>query len=265
MAGQICAGIKKSAKEKEQDVEEAKEHVPTDVAYLKDTQGIPDFWQKAILNNQMMLQYIREKDRDTLNYITNVTTVETLEPPTITVNLTFKENEYFTNQVLSLKARFRDDDKQEVVETEGTVIDWKDGKDLTKKKIKKKQKNKKTGETRQIVKTVDAQSFFRCFESRKAPEKDSDSDEEDEETNKLLDDLDEAMQVALDFDDLYQFEALEYYLNFGPNPGEDFMGLGGDDEDDDEDQADEKPKKKPGKKDESGAGGEEGKQECKQQ
>jgi nucleosome assembly protein 1-like 1 len=130
--------------------------VPTDVAYLKDTQGIPDFWQKAILNNQMMLQYIREKDRDTLNYITNVTTVETLEPPTITVNLTFKENEYFTNQVLSLKARFRDDDKQEVVETEGTVIDWKDGKDLTKKKIKKKQKNKKTGETRQIVKTVDA-------------------------------------------------------------------------------------------------------------
>jgi len=58
--------------------------------------------------------------------------------------------------VLSLKARFRDDDKQEVVETEGTVIDWKDGKDLTKKKIKKKQKNKKTGETRQIVKTVDA-------------------------------------------------------------------------------------------------------------
>jgi len=71
--------------------------VPTDVAYLKDTQGIPDFWQKAILNNQMMLQYIREKDRDTLNYITNVTTVETLEPPTITVNLTFKENEYFTN------------------------------------------------------------------------------------------------------------------------------------------------------------------------
>ena len=58
--------------------------------------------------------------------------------------------------MLSLKARFRDDDKQEVVETEGTVIDWKDGKDLTKKKIKKKQKNKKTGETRQIVKTVDA-------------------------------------------------------------------------------------------------------------
>ena len=83
--------------------------------------------------------------------------------------------------------RFKDDQQDQVVETQGTVIDWKDGKDLTKKKIKKKQKNKKTGETRTIIKTVPADSFYNAFESKKAPEGIEEDDDEDEETAKLLD------------------------------------------------------------------------------
>lgn len=47
----IVAGIVKSAKDKENDEEEAKEHTPTDVAHLKDVQGVPDFWATAIKNN----------------------------------------------------------------------------------------------------------------------------------------------------------------------------------------------------------------------
>jgi hypothetical protein len=47
------------------------------------------------------------------------------------------------------------------------------------------------------------------------PEGDKDDEEPDEETEKLLDALDESMQVVLDFNDLYNWEALEYYLNFG--------------------------------------------------
>ena len=39
-----------------------------------------------------------------------------------------------------------------------------EGKDTTKKKIKKKQKHKKTGETRTVVKTVDADSFFNILD-----------------------------------------------------------------------------------------------------
>ena len=41
-----------------------------------------------------------------------------------------------------------------------------------------------------------------------------------------MDAIDESMQVALDFNDLYMWEALEYYLNFGQNPG-DFMDMHG--------------------------------------
>ena len=82
--------------------------------------------------------------------------------------------------------RFKDDQQDEVVETQGTVIDWKDGKDLTKKKIKKKQKNKKTGETRTIIKTVPADSFYNVFESIKAPESIEADGDVDDETAKLL-------------------------------------------------------------------------------
>ena len=88
---------------------------------------------------------------------------------------------------------------------------------MTKKKIKKKQKHKKTNETRTIVKTVAAESFFNVFESKIAPDhKDSDSDDEpDEEDNKLMDQIDEAMQIAEDFNDLYHQDGLEYFLGFG--------------------------------------------------
>jgi nucleosome assembly protein 1-like 1 len=216
--GTIVAGIVKSEKDKEDDAIEAGEHKPTDVAHLKEVEGVPDFWTVAVKNNQMMMQYIREKDRETLPFLTNVTSVEVSEPKSITIELTFKENDWFTNDKLKLTIKFKKDQDDEVAETEGTIVDWKDGKDLTNKKIKKKQKNKKTGETRTISKTVPAESFFNCFESRKAPEdKEEDEDAEDEEHEKLLDALDESMQVAMDFNDLYNWEALEFYLNFGQN------------------------------------------------
>ncbi len=50
------------------------------------------------------------------------------------------------------------------------------------------------------------------------------------------------MQVALDFNDLYMWEALEYYLNFGQNPG-DFMDMHDHDHSDgDDDDEDNEPK-----------------------
>jgi len=78
------------------------------------------------------------------------------------------------------------------------------------------------------------------------------------------------MQVALDFNDLYMWEALEYYLNFGQNPG-DFMDMNGQDQSDGDDDGEDNepkskaPKKKEQKKNGGAEGGEEQKQECKQQ
>ena len=65
----------------------------------------------------------------------------------------------------------------------------------------------------------------------------------------------------MDFNDLYNWEALEYYLNFGQNPGDfmDMHGGAGEDDDEDGDNDDDEPKeKKPKKGGKGGAAGEAG-------
>ena len=98
-----------------------------------------------------------------------------------TCTLTFHENDYFTNESLVLTIKYTDSDADETDEIKGSTIEWRDGKDLTKKKIKKKQKNKKTGETREIIKTVKSESMFHIFTEAKMPAIEDDEREEDDE------------------------------------------------------------------------------------
>jgi len=148
---------------------------------------------------------------------------------------------------------------------------WNEGKDVTKKKIKKTQKHKKTNEKRVIVKTVPCDSVFNIFESKKAPEgiEDKDEDELDSDDEKTMQALDEANDFTNDLYDMYNGEALEYYLNFGPSV-DDLMNAYGDEMDSDGDSdEDDKPKKSTDKKEgdapakQVGPDGKE--QECKQQ
>ena len=105
----------------------------------------------------------------------------------LTLKLTFTPNEYFENtEPLSVTLEFEAED--EVKEIRGTKIEWKDGKDTTQKKIKKKQKHKKTGETRTVVKTVDAESFFNIFKDKKVS---GDGDNDSDNENNMRDKMDE--------------------------------------------------------------------------
>lgn len=203
----------------------------------------------------------------------DVFTKKTEDPQSVTVEFTFRENPFFMNPKLHYTVRLKENG-EEPEGVDGCVIDWKDGKNLTVKKIKKKQKHKKTNETRTIVKTVPTESFFNIFESRKAPE-DVDlkeGEDLDSDVEKLLMGLEEALDVANDFHDMYTSDALEYYLNFGQQYG-DFMGAGayGDEDDAGEEEEEEaKPKKggKAGKSSDAPASGgapDQPKPECKQQ
>jgi nucleosome assembly protein 1-like 1 len=172
---------------------------------------------------------------------------------TLTVKLHFAENEYFSEKVLSLKVIYKPDSDDEVERLEGTNITWADeSKDPTKKKIKKKQKHKKTNETRTIVKTVEAESIFNVFTSRVAPEEGMDEEEE----NELRDKIDMAMNFAEDIDDVLIPDALEYYLDLNDDmfDGEDMEDEDSDGDDDgSDDDGDKKSKKKADKKPDAGA------------
>lgn len=76
---------------------------------------------------------------------------------------TFEKNEHFTNT--ELKKSFYQSKQNIVEKCEGTVINWKEGKNITEKKVKKKQKNKKTKENRNVTKVVEQESFFNFFKT----------------------------------------------------------------------------------------------------
>ncbi len=56
--------VKKKSDDKEdkEDKEEKEEFKKIDVDYLKDKDGIPDFWFKAMKNNKMIFEAFKEKD-----------------------------------------------------------------------------------------------------------------------------------------------------------------------------------------------------------
>jgi nucleosome assembly protein 1-like 1 len=268
------AGIVKSPEDIEAEKDE-KEHEPTNVDHLKTVQGVPDFWKVVVENNMLLGQAVRKKDKEAMAFLSDVFAKKSDDPQSVTVEFTFKENPFFTNTKLHYTVRVKENG-EEPEGVEGCVIDWKEGKDLTKKKIVKKQKNKKTNETRTLVKSVPCESFFNIFETRKAPEdiELKDGEDLDSDVEKLLMGLEEALDVANDFHDMYQTDALEYYLNFGQQYGDMFgaEGYGDEDEEGDEPEEDAKPKKggKGGaKKDPAPAGGAapggQGDQKCPQQ
>lgn len=149
----IVAGVSKTAQQKEEDDEFDKNHKPTDVTHLKEVDGVPDFWYTSMKNNAMFSQSLFEKDHEVLKHVYDISADRHDEPKSIEIGLKFRENEFFSNAELNLKVLFKEG-SDEVNEVVGTIIDWKEGKDITKKKIKKKQKHKKTNETRTIIKTV---------------------------------------------------------------------------------------------------------------
>ena len=235
------SGIVKTYEELTADAEESKSHIPTNVDHLKDKIGVPDFWSNAIVNHAMLQTIITEKDNKVLEHLISLHATQVKLPqPKLTITMKFSENEYFTNDTLNFTA-LADNDTNQTIEVQGCTIDWKEGQDITKKKVKKTQKNKKTGEKRVIVKTLPQDSFFNMFESKKEPEgvHDRDDDDVDSDDDKIMQQLEEAHDVANDLYDLYTVDALEFYLNFGPEldglmDGEDGEDGEGDDDDDED-------------------------------
>src|SRR5205823_1896650 len=130
-----------STKKPEDKPEEKEEDKPIEVEHLKGKDGIPDFWFRAIKNNQMIWELVKEKDEEILTHLKHIDTERGEEPAKhLTVKFQFEDNEFFENKELLLTVTYKGDQDDTVQKIEGTKINWKEGKDVTKKKIKKKQK-----------------------------------------------------------------------------------------------------------------------------
>lgn len=204
-----------------------------------------------------------DADYDALKYCIGIQVSEDKKSDSeksVTAVLKFKENPYFTNTELKATVHLTNDMPKT---SQGTNIDWKEGKCLTKKKVSKTQKNKKTQATRKVEKEVKCKSIFGLFaDFTDKDDEESQQQEEEEQPNLFL--LNETVELL---NDAIPF-SLEYYLGVVENDDED-EDFEDDDDHDDEDEDDDAKKPKDKKKEKptpaKGGAGAENKEECKKQ
>merc|ERR1711972_407487 len=151
-------------------------------------------WLTIFKNVEMVSDMIQEADEPALETLKDVTlSFSEKNPMGFTLHFHFSPNDYFTNEVLTktyiLKCEPQEDEPfsfegPEIIKCTGCTIDWKKGKNLTVKQVKKKQKHKSKGSIRTITKQVKADSFFNFFDPPIVP--DDPNAEVDEDTQALL-------------------------------------------------------------------------------
>ncbi|XP_053995976.1 nucleosome assembly protein 1-like 1 isoform X1 [Hylaeus anthracinus] len=160
----------------------------------EDVKGIPEFWLTIFKNVGPLADMVQEHDEPILKHLYDIK-VKFLEanPMGFVLEFHFEPNEYFTNSVLTkeyiMKCIPEKNDPfsfegPEIYKCKGCVIDWKKGKNVTVKTIKKNQKHKSRGSIRTVTKTVQNDSFFNFFSPPVVP--DDAEAEIDDETQALL-------------------------------------------------------------------------------
>jgi nucleosome assembly protein 1-like 1 len=236
--------------------------------------GVPEFWLSALKNHPEMAETVTEADEEALKYLQDITTYTLTDKNGFGLSFYFAENPFFTDAVLT-KKYLMDENDDDLENVEGCKINWKEGKNLTVKLVKKK---KGKGAKAKVVKKEEPiDSFFRFFAP---PDLDLVSEDQQEEID--INEIVEAdyelgsivRQIVLSAVDWYTGEATLDLLD-GDDDEDDEDDEDDDDEDDDEDEDDEEEDDEPvrGK----GKGGSKGKpqagkaknaqqqEECKQQ
>merc|ERR1711997_867092 len=159
----------------------------------KEMKGVPEFWLTIFKNVDMLQEMVQEADEPVLKKLQDITVTFSENPMGFTLHFYFAPNDYFTNSVLTkeyeMKCEPSEDDPfsfegPEIFKCKGSTINWKEGKNLTVKTVKKKQKHKSKGNVRTITKQVKNDSF-QLFRSPPPISDDPDADV-DPETQDLL-------------------------------------------------------------------------------
>lgn len=198
----------------DEEAEEAKDtsngEMKTDAVespYAADAKGIPEFWLSVLKSARATEGLIEPHDENILKHLTNITCTvlpeskndEGLQISSFKLDFHFSKNEYFNHDVITktytLRARPDADailayEGPEVDNFDSTKIEWSRKElDPCKKIVKKKQTNKKTGQTRVVEKSETQDSFFSFFQQideRKFLTEDDDEDEEYDQTEAIL-------------------------------------------------------------------------------
>ncbi|CAD8088224.1 unnamed protein product [Paramecium sonneborni] len=133
---------------------------------VKDIKASPlqNYWGQVLMNNSLTGKLLSETDKEIFKHLLSVNVQLGENGKDFTLNFEFEDNEHFEGCILTKAYIFEDSDDELPIKQTGSSIKWKEGKNITKRIVKRKQKNKKTGQTREIQKEEKAPTFFHFFE-----------------------------------------------------------------------------------------------------
>lgn len=193
---------------------------------------LKNYWTTVFENCEILQDELKEADKPIMNHCQKLEFSKGTLQSTFT--FTFASNPFFSNDSLTKTVYFTD--PQTPSHSVGTEIKWNSDQDVTKKVSKKKQRNKKTGQTRVVEKTEKEDSFFNFFGSIDMKAID---DLDDEEAQQQEDQMNCDLDIAGIMEDEAITYSLEYFLGVAKKDDDDEEG---DDDDDDSDSEEEKPK-----------------------
>jgi len=192
------------------------------------TRGVPEFWLTALKNHDLFEDAFLEEDEEALKYLENIVYEPlTSEPGSFILKFHFRENPFFSNELLEKTYHIENKpDSEEVVceSVDSTEIHWKEGRNLIKKA------------------SGDQPSFFSFF----TPPEVKEGQEPSHETIAQME-LDFEMAVALKEEVIPH--AVNWFTGEAVSQRGDLDLFGGDDEGDDDEDGEEDD-------DEEGDGGE---------
>jgi len=209
---EIEAGEKQSQKDDEDYTE-----LPADSTQ---SSGIPEFWLTALRNHPGIAELITDRDAGALKHLLDIRiSYLSLQEakPGFTITFVFEPNEYFENETLEKTYIYQDEvgySGDFVYDRAiGTVIKWKDDKDLTKEFEIKKQRNKNTNRTRLVRKARPTESFFNFFSPPVPPSEEAieNGDIEDEELEEIEEKLEMDYQIGEDLKEKIIPRAVDYF------------------------------------------------------
>lgn len=162
---------------------------------------IPNFWLTAMKNHSQIRDNVEGVDEPVLAYLQNIDVQPAdQQDDSKGFSLTFKfaPNPFF--EPLELVKTYWMESSEEnylgqdatLMCTEATQIHWKPGKDITKKTVTRKQKNKRTKQIRKLTETVSVPSFFGFFIGQTVPG--------EEEMEAMTEDKIEELEVHVEHD-----------------------------------------------------------------
>lgn len=184
--------------------------------------GIPDFWLTALTNHDMVGEYVTERDAEVLAYLSDVR-VRTLtgeDAGSFALDFAFRQNPFFTNEVLTKTFYMEDPDEIVPDRFVGCDIDWAPGKDTTVQQVKKRvgggKKGGGGGKGVTVTSTKPCDSFFNFFKTPVVPENPDDLSEEELEA--LQEQMDEDYEIGIALKESVVPRAVEWFTGEAAPP-----------------------------------------------